>query len=299
MLCFEADCCPRGVLPPLFSFESVQPVAGIELYAGLGGLYGHADSARGGVCLCRKRVFAGIAFGEDVVVVISAPVYQLPVVVVDSRSDFEGFAKIHRSSGYRPYFARGNGFVIHRGKILGVYGYYMVGYLAASVAVEVEERVMRGIYYRGFVGECLVGYAHRVFIGEFVFDLDKEIAGESGFSVGGEIGELEGRFVCLSGIPYDTVIPYFAAMQCAVGIGGCYLIGLSVDVETAFSYAVAVTSYQCAQIGFGGVEVFCYAVVSEHYVAHFAFCVRHHKGDYYAAVIGYTDFRSVFIGQYV
>lgn len=138
MLCFETDGCPHGITLPVLPDEITRhPVAGIELYTGLGRIDVHHDARLGRYTLGTEGKFARVFLVQDIGVVISLAINQLYERFVDAATHLIEFAEIHGSSLHDRFLAIRYGGIVGRQIVIGIDAQQVV----ADIRVACPERL--------------------------------------------------------------------------------------------------------------------------------------------------------------
>ena len=140
-----------------------------------------------------------------------------------------------------------------------------------------------------------VVYFQFVVIGECIDYCHVEVAGEALFHVGRKIMELECLAVGLLCVPYSCVESCRAAMKVVRTVVDCKIVLLAVDCELAFTYSVAVASYQCAEERFGAIQEVVDAVMSLYYIGVVAVLVGNHDAANRSTVVCYCNFAAFLV----
>ncbi len=295
-LCFKADSTSCRECSSVCAFKSIQPVSGIKLYTGFGGVHFHDTSA--------FRVFAGSSKVERTVfylvqyiaVVVAGTENQLLEFVIDTFAYGMRSAEIHRSAFYFGNFSSRDGnFVDGRIEISVDSDNVVVdGRSRVGDAGEVKETMVSQINHCGFVCCSTVFDSQCVyFVFQTVSHFYFQVAGESFFAIGRNIVELHCALVKLYSVPYTSVETGRSSMQGIRTVVDGEFMFFAEQCEFSFGDTVAIASDGRAQERFRAVDDVVDAVVSEDYIGILTVFVRYHDRKNGASVIGYSYFHSL------
>ena len=152
-LCFEADSASCRECCSVSTFESVQPVTGVKLYAGFGSIYFHGTTAIRLETSSSQIQWTCFDFVQYIAVVISGTVNQLLEFIVDAFTYGMRSGEVHRSTFYFGNFSSRDGNLINRRIEISVDSNNVVFDSRSRIAdtSQIEETVISQVDYSSFV----------------------------------------------------------------------------------------------------------------------------------------------------
>ena len=249
-LSFKADSASCREGSTVCTFESVEPVSGIELYTGFRCIYFHETSA--------FRILAGrgqlkrtaLCLVQYVAMVISCAEYQLLELIIDTFAYGVRSTEIHRCSFYFGYFSGRDGNFVNRCIEISADSNDMVvdSRSGSGYAGKIEETAIGQIDYCSLV-RCSAIFniqsIHLVIqaVSHFYF----QITGEPLFAVGGNIIELHCTLINLNSVPYAGVETGRSSMQGVLSVVDGEFMFFAEQGEFSFGDTVAVASDSSAE----------------------------------------------------
>ena len=187
VLCFEADGTSGREGSTFRTFESAQPIAGVELYARLGGIHFEISSAIRLQAFSCKSQASGFTLVQHVAMIVSGTDFQLSeAVIVDAFAYDVRCAEVHWSTFYRSYFAGRDTSFVYRCVPIGIDGDEVVFYGCGRIgqAREAEECMVSKVDQCLLVGIGRIVDDKFVVVREGVGDGDVKISGETFFAIG-------------------------------------------------------------------------------------------------------------------
>lgn len=244
---------------------AVEEVAAVELHGGLVGQ--HLDrAARSGFPDRGRRLDAvrGLAV-EDPVVVVARAVAQLLVVGADALADGVRLAEVEGRARDVGDLSGGDQHRIDRRGVAGIDGHDVVEDRAVTLALEVEEGVVREIHHGRLVGRGAVINPEFVFGRERVGHLDLQVARKTLLSVGVEVLHHQLVFRGRNYVPDHAVQAVDSAVERLAVVVDRQVVLRAVERETSLGDAVGVGSHDRAEEAFAViVDVTVDRLVAEH-----------------------------------
>ena len=197
--------------------------------------------------------------------VVSRAVAQLLVVGADALADGVRLAEIERRARDVGDLPGGDQHRVDRRGVAGVDGHDVVEDRAVTLALEVEEGVVREVHHGRLVGRGLVVDAELVFGRERVGHLDLQVARETFLSVGVEVLHHQTVFRGRNHVPDHAVQAFEPAVERLAVIVDRQAVLRAVEREAALGDAVGVGSHDRAEEAFAViVDVAVDRLVAEH-----------------------------------
>jgi hypothetical protein len=157
--------------------------------------------------------------------------------------------------------------------------------------------VVGEVYDCLFVCSGLVVNYEFVVICQGIYNGDVECTGETFLAIGRDVVELYAVGSEHLSIPNTGMIASGATVEVVRTIVDSQLILLAIEGELTMLDAVAITTDECAQEGFGRCYNLVDRVVTLHYVAQLAVAVGHHDGEQCTAIVCESYLITQLVGE--